>query len=410
MKRLFVLLLIGFGMAAAISLAVHLDPGYVRISVGHWLIESNLWVMLFLNITFLAISLLLIYLLRRAFSSHSTLKNWFGQSAQVRANRRTQSGLLAYLEGNWAEANKLLSRSAARSDTPIVNYLAAAHAANELGLGKDADQLLKQAYDRDANSDFAIGIAQAQFQLARNQLESCLATLVRLKQQQPQHPLVLKLLGTVYQRLEDWQQLIKLLPALKKLPTSDAKFLSELEAKAWQQSFVVKGEELKRQQRLNDAAEELAELWRQAPESLRFNPLLIQSYSEQLINLHKQKEAEALLRKALGRNWSDNLVRLYGMVEGKDTSEQLIHAESWLKARPNNSELLLCLGRLSLRNELWGKALEYFEASARLKSSREANAELCKLGLRMSEDQSKRSRYIEQLMASLDLPDLPTPH
>ena len=45
MKRLFLLIIVGALIALAMTYALSLDPGYVRISVGHWLIETNLWVM-----------------------------------------------------------------------------------------------------------------------------------------------------------------------------------------------------------------------------------------------------------------------------------------------------------------------------------------------------------------------------
>ena len=61
-----------------------------------------------------------------------------------------------------------------------------------------------------------MGITQAQLQLARNQLEQCLATLLELRKKDPHHPFVLKLLHQVYLRLQDWQQLALLLPELKK--------------------------------------------------------------------------------------------------------------------------------------------------------------------------------------------------
>jgi len=81
----------------------------------------------------------------------------------------------------------------------------------------------------------------------------------------------------------------------------------------------------------------------------------------------------------LRRNWSDDLINLYGRLKGNRADEQLLMAEGWLQERPNNPELLLALGRLSLRNQLWGKAREYFEASINLKRKQETAGELCRL-------------------------------
>jgi len=405
MKRILSLIVIGLAIAMALSFAVSQDPGYVRISVGHWLIESNLWVMLGFNVVILAVLIASLRIFSGVRQSKK-LWRWFGQSGSKRAQQKTEKGLIALLEGNWSSANKLLSRSASKSDAPLINYLAAAHAAHELGDIKEAELHLKKAYEDTSDSEFAVGIAQAQIQLQQNQFEQCLATLLRLKKQQENHPFVLKLLKNVYLRLEDWQQLLNLIPALKKSTKASDSSLVKLESLAWQKLFIQKADELRHQRNLDSSAEVLAALWKKMPDTLRFEPSLIETYAKQLIRLNNEGECEILLRKILSQHWDDNLIALYGVVSGKNTSEQLINAENWLKQKPNNANLLLALGRLSLRNELWGKALEYFEASNRLQPNKESYAELCRLSMNMNKnDQALFSGLID----SLALPDLPLP-
>ena len=405
MKRLLVLIVLGFVVTIIFSFVASDYPGYVRIYVGNWLVDIKLWVALALNIFILVTAMIAVSLLRRVFQSKK-LWSWFGQSGSKRAQQKTERGLIALLEGNWSSANKLLSRSASKSDAPLINYLAAAHAAHELGDIKEAELHLKKAYEDTSDSEFAVGIAQAQIQLQQNQLEQCLATLLRLKKQQENHPLVLKLLKNVYLRLEDWQQLLNLIPALKKITKTSGNSLEKPESLAWQKLFVQKTDELRHQRNLDSSAEILAALWKKMPDTLRFEPSLIETYAKQLIRLNNEGECEILLRKILSQHWDDNLIALYGVVNGKNTSEQLINAENWLKQKPNNANLLLALGRLSLRNELWGKALEYFEASNRLQPNKQSYAELCRLSMNMNKnDQALFSGLID----SLALPDLPLP-
>ncbi len=409
MKRLFLLIIIGLALAALFTAALSLDPGYVRISIGHWLIETNLWMLLFANILILTITALSLSLLAKLVRSGSIFSSWLGQSSHKRANKRTQQGLIAYLEGNWAEASRLLSRSAGRSDTPLVNYLAAAHASSAQGNLKDAEALLKKAYEKSSDSDFAVGIAQAQIQLDKNQLEACLATLLRLKKQHPAHPLVTKLLRSVYLKLEDWQQIIHLLPQLRKLPNEDPAVLRDIEDRAWTHLFQLKSEELQRNGKRKEAANELAQMWKQLPNAVRFKEVFLDNYAQQLQALGHNRESETLVRKMLNKEWSEKLVLRYGLIEGENLSEQLLTAEKWLKERPNSAGLMLTLGRLALRNELWGKALEYFEASNKLQPSQESFGELVRLSSRMSDKPDQNRNYFDGLIASLRLPDLPLP-
>tara|TARA_R110001599_G_scaffold19691_5_gene75214 strand:+ start:15161 stop:16393 length:1233 start_codon:yes stop_codon:yes gene_type:complete len=409
MRKLIILIIIALGLSALLSYLIQLDPGYVRISFGNWLVESNLWVLLGLNIAIIATLFLTLSILKGSAHFGKKISRIFGKSAQERAKETTEKGIIAFLEGDWGAAKKLLTRSARKNTKPIINYLAAAHASNELGQTKEAEMLLKKAYESTPESDFAVGIAQTRIQVQQEQFEAALATLVRLKKLQPHHPFVLRQLKIVYLKLEDWQQVIKLIPFLRKELKEDESELKELELLAWNNLFSQKTEEILHRNQINSATEVLAALWKTVPDKLYSNVSLVRTYAEQLIKVNQSVESEALLRITLNQHWHTDLVSLYGTVKGANPEEQLLHAENWLKERPNNASLLLALGRLSLQNKLWGKALEYFEASRRLHQTKESMAELCRLKLRMKKPQENLSPLLEELLELIELPKLPLP-
>ena len=409
MRTFISLFIVGIVIALALLVAILNDPGYVRISVGHWLIESNLWVMVTLNLILITVIIFALQIKGVLTNSSKSIFTRLGLSGAQRANTNTEKGLLAALEGNWKQANKLLSRSASNSSKPVINYLAAAHAANKFGQVKDAELLLKKAYEDTSDSDFAIGIVQAQIQFEQQKYEPCLATLLRLKKQQSSHPSILKLLKNVYLKLEDWQQLVNLIPALRKeLKMSEDKS-NTLELLAWNKLFIQKSDEILNTAEQAPSAEALAILWKKLPKNLRFDTSIIKIYAEQLIRIKHEPECEALLRKLLAQHWHDELISLYGTVKGNAPSEQLITAENWLKERPQNAALLISLGRLSLRNKRWNKALEYFEASNNLQNSLESQAEICRLTLHMNPDENQHMLVFDALIQSLNLPELPMP-
>ncbi len=411
MIRLLFIVLIALLIGTGLALGLQYDLGYIRISLGHYLIETNFWVGLALMLTLVVLSVALINTTRRLRRGTGRLTGWLARGNERRARRRTTQGLLALAEGNWPRARKLLTSAADKADTPLINYLAAAQAAFESGDHEAVDELLRKAFESTPGSDLAVGITQAQLQLAGNRLEQALATLVRLRKQSPHHPFVLKLLKNTYLKLEDWRELSRLLPELRKrqvLPDSE---LGELERQVWHNLLEQAAEDCQRRRAddPNASLEPLTRLWDELPGFLRRDEYTIRDYARLLAQLGDEAQAETLLRKVLRNHWSDELINLYGRIKGQKPDEQLLLAEQWLKDRPNNPELLLALGRLSLRNELWGKAREYFETSLKLRRSRETLAELSRLNAHMGEEEASIRLMMQGLSQDNGLPELPMP-
>lgn len=411
MIRLFLIVLFALLIGTALSLGLQYDLGYIRISLGNYLVETNFWVGLALLIVVIALIVLTLNLFRRMRHGSGLIASWVSRGKERRARRRTTHGLLALAEGNWPRARKMLTSAAGNADTPLINYLAAAQAAFECGDHEAEDELLRKAFESTPGSDMAVGITQAQLQLAGNRLEQALATLVRLRKQSPHHPFVLKLLKNTYLRLEDWRELSKLLPELRKRNVLAEPELRELQRQVWHNLLERAAEDCRRQQLENPNAslEPITRLWDELPGFLRKDEKTIEDYARLLADLGDEVQTETLLRKVLHNHWSDNLVNLYGRIKGRKPDEQLLTAEQWLKDRPNNAELLLALGRLSLRNELWGKAREYFETSLRLRRSREALAELSRLSAHMGDEEISIKLMMQGLAKDNGLPELPMP-
>ena len=409
MRRFYFWLLMALLLGALLSLALTYDTGYIRISLGHYLIETNFWVGL---AALLALVLLLQFLLglaRRLHRGPGFFGQWLSQTGKRRARRRTTQGLLALAEGNWPRARKLLESSALNANTPLINYLAAAQAAHEEGDIDAAEEPLRRAFESTPGSDLAVGLTQAQLQLDAGRLEQCLATLLRLRKQSPHHPFILKLLKTVYTRLEDWRELSQLLPELRRQGVLSSEELGALEQQTYLKLLQRAADDIRRSGAGSTDLEPLNQLWNELPPGTRRDETVILAYAGHLSDLGAESQAEAILRRALSKHWSDALINLYGRIAGSKPDEQLLVAEQWLKERPNNASLLLALGRLSLRNELWGKAREYFEASLKQKRQPETLAELSRLAAHMGENAVSVDYLMQGLLKDSGIPDLPMP-
>ncbi|GGC09572.1 hypothetical protein GCM10011352_39990 [Marinobacterium zhoushanense] len=410
MKRFFILLLILLLAGAWLGQLMVQDPGYVLLAYKETTIETSLWVLLLMAIIAFAVLHTLINLVGRARVPARRMRSWRGQRNQRIAQNKTLKGLMALSEGNWWKAQRYLTQAAARSEQPLINYLAAAKAAHEQGDAAAADNLLQRAREATPKAEVAIGIVQAQIQLARGQHEPALATLLHLKQLAPKHSYVLKLLKEAYVRLNDWSGLNQLMPELKRqqaLPSEQIRKLENLAAQhLLQQSLSSQPAEADSQTRL----QAVAHTWQSLPADCTHDQQLIEQYSALMIEAGSADEAEKMLREQIKRNWDENLVALYGRIAGSTPHKQLDTAKSWLKKHDDSPALELTLGRLSMQNQHWGAAIKHFERSLELQPSAEAYAELGRLLSHLGEREraaAASTRGFELVNGSL--PSLPLP-
>lgn len=107
----------------------------------------------------------------------------------------------------------------------------------------------------------------------------------------------------------------------------------------------------------------LEDAWRRIPNKLKKENALIGAYVTERLRLGDSNGCEVMLRRALKRQWDPELVRLFGLVEGRSLRRQLEFAEKRLTRSPGDPALLLALGRMCKRSRLWGKARSYLEQS-----------------------------------------------
>jgi HemY protein len=243
------------------------------------------------------------------------------------------------------------------------------------------DNYLKQAHESVAGADIAVGLTQAELQLQHNQLEQALATLRHLQQLSPKHAQVLTALAKLYEELGDWEHLLELMPSLRKRNVYSDEEIENLSRKSYLALFkmqtAVKGNDALNNSTANaENVKHLKDLWEHIPKHFRENEKILLCYVQRLVECGETDHLEPLIRSALKNNRSEALVYCYGLVTSADYNHHLSMAESLLIGHENDAVALLTVGRLSLRDKLWGKAQSYLEASVNSHPSAEAYNEL----------------------------------
>lgn len=383
----FIIYLLLLILAVWVGVKIAVDPGFAIFAYQHWTVEMPLWFFgLSLIILFLLIYMLIAFLKGTSrVSKHIKMLN--KQHKLTIAHRKTSKGLLELAEGHWEQAEKLLIKGASYSAQPLVNYLAAARAAHEQMAYERRDEYLRLAHESTPDAKIAVGLTQAELQISHHQLEHSLATLRHLQNMVPQQAYVLKLLKDVYESLGDWRALLDLLPDLVKRKVVKPEEAKQLEIKAYQGLF----------SNVNGLQITLDKIWDQIPKRLRREKAIVLPYVQHLLQDKDYVTAEAVVRDVLKHEWDGELVALYGETKFPEPDKQLAFAEAWLKSHGNSPALLLCLGRLAKRCQLWGKAKDYLQTSITIDATRETYAELANLYEALGETDNALQAYRDAL-------------
>jgi HemY protein len=375
-----------FGVAAVLAILLgaflaHFllaDRGYVLINFRGYVIE--------MSVPGLVILLVLSYLFVRALVGVAEApRRWRAARSQRQLERRDSdltAGLTQLIEGNWARSERLLTQGLKHADAPLANYLLAAHAAQLQGAVDRRDQWLTLAQGLSADGATSALLTRAELQLTAGDAAAAVETLQALERDKPDQPAAAALLARAYRALGDRSQLMTLLPRLVRAPMPAAE-------RAELAKLAVQGELA----RPGLTSERLDEIWAAVPNELKPSPALLAERVRALDRLERGDEAERELKAALKREWHGELVQSYGEVRGADPAKQLKQAETWLKTYPDDAALLLAAARLSMANELWGKARSYLESSLSLAPTADAYALYGRLLTQLGEDDGALSAF-----------------
>ena len=114
---------------AGIGVVLSQDSGYVLLSFGNYTVEMSLALLLLLIVALFGALYFGIRMMVRTLHLPADVREWQQKRGSRLAQQAMTRGLLEMSEGNWRGAEKRLVRFADRSETPLLNYLAAARAA-----------------------------------------------------------------------------------------------------------------------------------------------------------------------------------------------------------------------------------------------------------------------------------------
>jgi HemY protein len=288
---------------------------------------------------------------------------------RTRLRSSLNDALLAFFQGRYASAEKSAAAALTGDETKGVAAIIAARSAHELGRFSEREQFLDHAKGSAPEVDQARLTTLADLLVSQGRHEEALAVLKDLSARDSRNLRLLRLKLEAEQALRNWDEVLATVASLLKLGG-----IGPAEAAA-----VRRVAHLGNLNRKAQDSGALTAYWKQLPAEMRVDAAVAATAARYHLALGGNAEAQAIIEQALEREWNPSLVALYGDAAGADALPQIERAEKWLRSQARDPALLLALGKLCMRQALWGKAQSYIEASLALEPTHDGHMTLASL-------------------------------
>jgi HemY protein len=356
-------------VAVGIALFASNSTGYVVIILAPWRIELSINMLVFLIVAGYFAFYFLTRMVATLVAIPQRVSAYRAERERDRLRRALSDALLAFFQGRYASAEKNAATALTGDETKGVAAIIAARSAHELGRFSEREQFLDQAKGSAPEVDQARLTTLADLLVSQGRNEEALAVLKDLSARDSRNLRLLRLKLQAEQAMHNWDEVLDAVASLVKLGG-----LGPDEAQSARRAA-----HLGNLQRKAQDAAALGSYWKQLPSEMRIDPAIAATAARYQIALGGHAEALAILEQALEREWNPSLVALYGEAAGTDALPQIERAEKWLRSHARDPALLLALGKLCMRQNLWGKAQSYIEASLALEPTHDGHMTLAAL-------------------------------
>ncbi len=361
------------GLAVAVALGARENEGYVLLVLPPWRAEIslNLFIVALLAIFFV------LYVGTRALAVTLGMPR---RVREYRAQRQRESASLVFqdavrllFEGRFGQALKKATEAHGAGTAPGLSALIAARAAQRMREPEKQQYWLEHAKTDDPRTEAATLMLDAEMANEARRFGESLAALEKLQGKQGRHIAALRLELRARQGLSDWDGVLKLVRQLAKRDALPLEVVSEIRTQAHLGNIA---------KRVADQGKLTAYL-RALPEAERGRRVVLAA-ARALVGLGADAEAQKLIEAVLDAlekddEWQSELVAIYGRLTNSEQTARIAKAEGWLRQHPDDARLLKALGRMCLRQRLWGKAQSYLEASLSVAPSQQGHLELARL-------------------------------
>ena len=358
-------------LAVCLALAGRYGSGYVVFVTPPWRAELSIMLFVFLQLFLFGIAYLVIQLAVKTWQLPRKMRKKRIEHERLKSRDLALESMQLLFSGEFRNAEARARDAMQHDDTRDVAAAIAAWAAYEGGNSGAAVPYLDHI--RKAGSSRMRDASKAYMLLADGKADEALALLKNLSADDPRNPGVLKMKVEAELAGKAWEDALVTLEPLTRsgmLPEGAAQQI-RLNAEL----NLVKSKPAR--------PEAITDAWKTFSRESRFDPAMASTVAARLLALDCGEEARDVLEETIEargiEGWDSQLAALYADCKTPSTLAQIERAERWLRQHARDAVLLATLGKLCMRQALWGKAQSYLEASVALDPTLDAHMTLARL-------------------------------
>jgi HemY protein len=378
MRILFWLLTLA-ALAIGLTLLGRVSDGYVLWVMPPWRVELSL--NLFVVVQLLV--LVLTYLLLRALFISLNLPSVVAAYRERRVRQLDEQAAVAALrhfwEGRYAQSLKFCEKVSVTAGNPRgtggtapaqgVAALVGLKSAQALRDPRRITEWRARAEALDGAWRTARLMAEIRIALDARDFAAAATALAQLGSKERRQISAQRLALRLAQGQGDWPELLRLTRLLEKHDALTADQARPLRLRA--QRGIIDS--------LQDDLAQLMKLWQGMITADREDAQIVERIVRALTAAGACTESAQIIEDYFDEPWEPGLLADYADCVGGDVLRRIANAERWLHEHPQDADLLLALGRLCQKQQLWGKAQSYLEASLAITPDCVAHIELARL-------------------------------
>jgi len=391
MRVLFWFLLLAIAAVVA-ALAAKLNNGYALLVAPPYRIELSLNLLIILIVGSFVSLYLALRMIVHTVRLPAQVREWRRQMKQARSRAKLDAATVALLEGRYGKAQQQANEALAFPRASGVAALVGARAALDVRQYAGAEEFLGRPEAQSRSLAVPRLTLSAEIALERGQPQEALRILESLRREAGMHTAGLRLELRAMQAAGRFGDIPPLVEQLIKRGVFDA-------AQGEQVKTAAQREHLRA---LATDAAGLRDAWGRLPDATRTQPKVARAAAQSFLLLGGDREAAEIIARSLEREWDSELVDLYGECRLGDATRQLEQAERWLSTHNRDAALLRVLGTLCERQQLWGKAQTYLEASLALDNHWRTHLALGEMLGRLGRGDEANAHFVAALRLATD--------